>query len=354
VSDLVAWGDGYVGVGAVETASNGLGPGFFTSRDGIHWTLVAQPSAAGDVWPEQVVAVGTRLLAIGAVVSAAPGEKPDYAPTLWVSEDGVTWTQLTSATWNAALTGYGVSVVSGTEGVLATTLGTDPVVLHSLDGSTWTRATLPATERAIARDVVAYAGGFMIVGRDGQPDAGCCAVENTPPPPGAGLPAVWISQDGTHWTEATVEGTRVPGAGLQRVVAVAGGFLAVGIDSTADLYDGVMTTWTSSDGRTWSITPGAQLPDGAGTYPVFASDGLHTIVFGRVPGAPTPAAWVLSGEAGWTRLTFEGGPGSACSTGSSCPAVQQAWMVPDGVIALAADSGGFNVPQTFWMGTAGS
>jgi hypothetical protein len=285
------------------------------------------------------------------VIANGPGERPGSAPPLWTSADGTTWTPLSSPSWNAALTGYGVSVVSGPTGVVATTLGTDPVVLHSADGSTWTRATLPATVQAIAQDVVAHAGGFLIVGRDGQPDHFSQAVENSQSPPGVGRPAAWISPDGTHWSEANVEGSTVAGAGLRQVGVTGTGFLAVGINSTADFYDVSMTTWTSADGRTWSITTGARLPAGAGAYPVFASHGGPALLFGRVPGESTPAAWILSGEMTWTPLTFVGGPLGDCSTDAGCLGIQRAWTVPGGVIVLGAPNSGFNVAQTFWFGT---
>ena len=42
IKDLVPWGDGYVGVGASRQRDGNFeisSPAFFTSADGLHWTL---------------------------------------------------------------------------------------------------------------------------------------------------------------------------------------------------------------------------------------------------------------------------------------------------------------------------
>jgi hypothetical protein len=263
VLDLVPWnhGDGYVGVGGMDTGS-GLEAAFYTSRDAIHWTLVQrQTTPDRNVWVEHVVQVGNRLLAVGGAVMNAPHQKPDFAPFLWRSDDGVHWTRLQSSTWDAAMWGLGVRrLISGPEGVLAVTFATDAVVLHSLDGATWTRETLPVSVRAIPMDAIRYSGGFIIVGRDGQPDLFTEVCESSCPPPGVGRPAAWVSKDGLHWSEASVEGDAVAGGALSRVVADGAGLLAVGIRTTADYYAGKLTSWSSTAAQSWSIAGGEPLP----------------------------------------------------------------------------------------------
>lgn len=352
VEDLVPWGDGYVGVGGVDTGS-GIDTAFFTSGDGTHWTLVkrlpsTQSELVAGVEAAHVVRIGNGLLAVGSAVMNAPPLRPDFAPFLWLSDDGNSWTQLHSPTWDATMRGAGVwRLISGPEGVVAVSASTDDaIVLHSLDGSTWTHVTLPATERAIAEDAIGYSGGFVLVGRDGQPDR---FSEDERQPPGVGRPAAWISADGVHWSEATVEGNEVAGAELSRVVAVRAGFVALGINSTADYYDRKMTSWTSEDGRTWSIVSDAQLPFAGTPYPVYAADGDRAVVFGNAPEGSGPAAWITSDGMVWARLAFANSPAQVYCGESSCLELQQAWLVPDGVIVVGTP--GAVVPQTLWFAT---
>jgi hypothetical protein len=348
VLDLVPWGDGYVGVGGVDTGS-GLDTAFFTSSDGIHWTLVKrQPSTQSEfvagVVAHDVVRIGNRLLAVGDAVMNGPGQQPDFVPPLWVSDNGIGWTRLQSPSWDAAMVGRGVwRLIAGPEGiVILSDLRGDSIVLHSLDGSAWTRTTLPATERAVAKDAMAYAGGFVIVGRDGQPDH-----VDEGQPPGVGRPAAWISANGVHWSKATVEGKEVAGAVLSRVVAVRAGFVAIGINSTADYYDLKMTSWTSEDGRTWSIVSDAQLPFATTSYPVYAADGDRAIVLGRAPEGSGPAAWMTSDGVVWARLAFANSPAQVECGQDSCLRLEQAWLVPDGVIVMGTP--GPMTPETFWF-----
>jgi hypothetical protein len=242
------------------------------------------------------------------------------------------------------MVGRGVwRLIAGPEGiVILSDLRGDSIVLHSLDGSAWTRTTLPATESAVAKDAMAYAGGFVIVGRDGQPDH-----VDEGQPPGVGRPAAWISANGVHWSKATVEGKEVAGAVLSRVVAVRAGFVALGINSTADYYNLKMTSWTSEDGRTWWIVSDAQLPFATTSYPVYAADGDRAIVLGRAPGGSGPAAWMTSDGVVWARLAFANSPAQVECGQDSCLRLEQAWLVPDGVIVMGTP--GPMTPETFWF-----
>ena len=354
VLDLVRWGDGYVGVGGVDTGS-GLVTAFFASKDAIHWTLVkrlpaTQSEIVAGVVARDVVRIGNRLLAVGGAVMNAPGQQPDFATPLWVSDDGTTWTQVHSSTWDAASPWSGW-LLSGPQGVVAVRGGTDAIVLHSLDGSTWARTTLPATERAIAKDAIGYAGGFVIVGRDGQPDVLTEVCDASCPPPGVGRPAAWTSTDGIRWSEATVEGDAVAGAELSRVVAVRAGLVALGIKGTADHNDLKMTSWTSKDGRTWPIVSTPQLPFAKTSYPVYAADGDRAIVLGRAPEGSGPAAWTTSDGVVWTRLAFADIPAQVECGESSCLTLGHAWLVPDGVIVMGTP--GPMTPETFWFAKPG-
>lgn len=356
VLDLVPWGDGYVGVGGIDTGS-GIDTAFFASDDGIHWTLVRrersiQGETVAGVVARDVVRIGNRLLAVGGAVMNAPGQQPDFPAPIWVSDDGKTWTQVQSDTWDAASAWSGW-LVSGPQGVVAVSGSTDDaVVLHSLDGSTWARAPLPASEHAIARDAMGYPGGFVIVGRDGQPDVQTEVCDSSCPPPGVGRAAAWISADGIRWSEATVEGTKVAGAELTRVLAVRAGFVAFGTASTADHTDRKMTSWTSEDARTWSIVNDSPLPFATTPYPVYAANGDQAIVLGRAPEGSGPAAWTTPDGVTWTRLALAGSLAGVECREDSCLTLQQAWLVPDGVIVVGTP--GPMTPETLWFARRGS
>ncbi len=360
VLDVAPWGSGFVGVGSAWDVA-AIDAAFFTSADGTHWTLgERKQTAGGNVIVDHVVRMGSQLLAVGTAVMDGPGERPDFAPLLWMSNDGRSWTQLTSPTWDAALRGMGVSrLLAGPDGVLAVTLGTDPIVLYSRDGSVWTRSSLPASVGAIGMDAIAWSGGFVIVGRDGQPDHFSEAVINSQSPPGVGLPAAWTSADGVNWSQATVEGNQVAGAELLDVVAVRAGFLAVGVNSTSDFYDVRMTSWTSVDGQSWSVASGAQWPLGSGGYPTFAFDGARGVVLGWAPEGSTLAAWATTDGVAWTRLAFTDGtnaPVIDCAR-DGCVRIGAAWMAPDRIIVMATAESTAAVGGTveyFWSATPGS
>jgi hypothetical protein len=349
VSDLVPWGTGFVGVGGIETAS-GLDVAFFTSTDGFHWNLATrQTTAEANVHAASVVALGSMLFAVGQAVMNAPGVLPDFPPPLWVSKDGTSWAPVHSSSWEAAFSSkWPARLVAGPGGVVAVSLGSDPVLVASTDGVTWTRATLPVAERAIVEDAASSTIGYVIVGRDGQPDQRSDVEENSPQPFGVGQPAAWISSDGMTWSEASVGGDKVVAAQLSQVVAVRDGLIAAGIKSTADYDAQRATSWFSPDGRTWSIAAALAMPAGASPYPVLAGDGSQAIVFGREPGDATLTAWRTSGAEPWTPLSFIGTPPPTnCGKVAACMTYLQAWVVPGGVIVMGTP--GAMTPGTFWF-----
>jgi hypothetical protein len=361
VLDVVAWGDAYVGVGTSWGAGE-IDAGFFTSADGLHWTRSVQLSTSGDVWAQWVVPVGNKLLAIGNV--DWQGASPDWAPPLWTSLDGKSWAKLDSPTWDAILTeGFrgSVRLASGPRGVVAVRLGTKTAVLYSPDGATWTRASLPAAARAIPKDVIASADGFVIVGRDGDPDIVTEVCDPTCPPPGTGKPAAWISADGAHWTEASVEGTAVPGGELRKVLPTRGGYMALGIDSgTAAQGDTrPLTTWTSTDGARWLRAGTGSAPPGtAGYLPTIASDGEHLLVFGVTPGSTELGAWASTDGLSWTPLTFQNADAAPVidCTRDVCFHVAGAWIEPDRVIVVGGGDCGVSACGTseyYWLATPG-
>jgi hypothetical protein len=336
IGPIVAWHGGFVAVGQTGVSETSSGRGaFFTSTDAIHWTVVQEIDRPRlEEWQLTSVApVGDRLLAIETLnsVDCPAGSScptPDWTPDLWTSSDGSHWTPLDSPTWRAAWAGGGPRwIVAGDAGIIAVGYEAQtheflyrpppaaPLVFHSDDGATWEPADLTqGFDQAVFRDAVAYAGGFVIVGRDGEPDVVSEVTEEPPLPLGVGRPAAWVSADGIHWTVAQVDGIKIAGGELSQVVAGADGLFAIGAGSPSE-GDATPSGWASPDGRTWHVTGrlGADLPDIDRVPPqnwgntFLVSDGKHMVVLDRAaPGSDTMAAWDSTDGVTWARLAFTG------------------------------------------------
>jgi len=377
INDIVPWGDRYVGVGSSRERLAGnciptspVSPAFFTSPDALHWTLTQEddPIDAGlastyDEWfPARLVPVGDTLLAVG------PIPMGPSAPRLWRAEDGSTWSLLDNSSWKGALTanallsvaaGPGGVVVVGAEGNSGAKPQGPPVIIHSSDGLTWDRLDLSSVfDNAYFRDVTAYAGGFVIVGRVGEADV-------LGGPPAVGMPAAWTSPDGLTWLAAEVEGAEATGATLSMVIAGADGLFATGrqTDTTEISGQGPLSGWVSTDGRSWQLLGemGTDLPLAA-PYPGYVvGDGKHMVIFGRDSCKTTElSAWTSRDGVTWTRLAFSGttdylptisGPicnddGTEGWTAGSL-SVAYAVVVRDGVFVVASSSA--PTAPTYWF-----
>lgn len=387
INDIVPWGDGYVGVGSSRERLAGnciptspVSPAFFTSPDALHWTLAQEddPIDAGlasesEEWfPARLVPVGDTLLAVG--------HNPfgPSAPRLWRTEDGSSWSLLDSPTWREALaTNELISVAAGPTGVVVvaaegTTAGMNPqgppLIIHSSDGVTWDRLDLSEVfDKAYFRDVTAYAGGFVIVGRVGEADV-------RGGEPAVGVPAAWISPDGVTWVAAEVEGAEAPGASLFTVVAGADGLFATGrqTDTTELSGQGPRSGWASTDGRSWQLLGemGTDLPLAidlplATGYPAdVAGDGAHMVMFGRESCKTNElTAWTSLDGVSWAQLAFSGETSSLPTiAGPICNddgtegwtvgslGISYAVVVRDGVFVVASSSA--PAAPTYWFLTA--
>lgn len=359
ITDIVRWRDGYVGVGGTNAPlGSGLGT-VFASTDGLHWTITFQADLPQGWYFEHVVPLGEGLLAVSnmrgiscpADTSPCPPEGADLSNRLWYSNDGAKWSQIDSLSWRAALgTGVGsLKVVGGREGVVAVALSGD-LVVSSTDGKMWRRvAGLPAVTRAVIRDVAAYRGGFVIVGRDGEPDPS--AQVGPQPTPGVGRPAAWVSTDGVTWMAAQVPGSNVAGGELRSVAAGAHGLFATGIATAIqDPLQPPTNGWASADGTTWRLVGqlAADLPD----TELLVGDGVHMLILGSESlGSPTLSAWVSSDGAAWTRLNFSGAtttlPGIRKWNPPSGSSLVGALVVSNGVIVRGTGA----IPLELWFGT---
>jgi len=368
IHDIVPWRDGYVGVGSSGERSGGncvptsqVSPAFFTSADGLHWTLAQTEEPVPDVSqggiPERLVPIGESLLAMDRPSSGAP--------QLWHSEDGATWSLLDSPTWRDALTTNTlVSVAAGSSGVVV--VGTEgrslPLIIHSSDGVAWDRLDLGSVfDGAYFFDVTTYAGGFAIVGRVGE--AGVLGAE-----PPVGVPAAWTSADGVTWIAAEVEGTEATGAVLFTVIAGTDGLFATGrqVDTIELSGQGPLSGWASTDGRSWQLLGkmGTDLPLATPFTGNVVGDGEHMLMFGRESCKTTELlAWTSLDGVTWTQLTFSGETsylptisGPICNDDGTEGAIvgnvglSYAAVMPDGVFVVGTSSA--PTPPTYWFLTA--
>jgi hypothetical protein len=380
INDIVSRGQGYVGVGTARHGDHAAGtvtisPAFFTSIDGLRWTLaqegdpvVEEIAGQDEEWfPARVVRVGETLLAIG--------HNPwgPSAPKLWRSEEGLTWTPLDSPTWREALASNElISVAAGPTGVVVvaaegTTAGMNPrglpLILHSTDGVTWDRLVLSSVfDKAYFQDVTAYAGGFAIVGRVGEAE-----VRGGPPP--VGKPAAWTSVDGVTWVAAEVEGSEAPDASLYIVAAGANGLFTTGYRTEFTSWQAPRSAWASADGRSWQLRGemGTDLPQAidlpnAAEYPTnVTGDGAHMVMFGRESCKTTElVAWTSLDGVTWRQLAFSGAsiylvliPGPICNDDGTegavvgTPTVSNAFVTADGVFVVTTSSA--PTPPTYWF-----
>ena len=247
INDIAEWKGGYVGVGTIDGDGACVEAGFFHSADGLHWDVTFRADSGEDhipsMCPRFVAKVGSELVALA-------------QERIWHSADGLAWTELDSTSlrslWGPSGAEELVAMAAGPSGmvVIGQPSNTfESIVAFSTNGKKWTPIALPARETAIAWDATADQDGFVIVGRDGQPDE---AYINTRP--GVGSPMAWTSANGLTWKEATVAGTAVKGGVLTRVLPMAAGFFAIGNDvGVASAYEDIdsVGAWTSADGRSW-------------------------------------------------------------------------------------------------------
>ncbi len=214
------------------------------------WTRTDLPDPAPGVYgggtPSGIVQFAGRFIAVGTINAAccANGDPALNNGVLWTSGDGKSWTVLDkiAAFAHAFLTAVVADgkrlLVTGTYAEpVADAQGTGvPAVWVSTDGSSWTRASDPAPAY-----VAATPHGFVGVFATGWSA-------------GAGTTLAFAtSTDGLAWTTTS---STFDAAARGLAVNAAGQVLAVGWIDGAPLGDGTPTTdmlvWRSDDGSSWT------------------------------------------------------------------------------------------------------
>ncbi|NQV05144.1 hypothetical protein HQ535_01220 [bacterium] len=239
---IIEAGPGLVGVGGVSDRpgeADWTDGSVWVSENGVDWMRVGDPDVFSGVSTE----FGTNLnQVVGHVASGPAGivatgwvdtDTGDFAPPVWFSSDGLTWSRLSADDYQDGGPDGVVFAVDG--GFLTVRLGDD--LWESSNGWEWSSAGdagLGIDESVDVRDVVRGGPGFVGLGvvNDDCPGGHCF-----------GQLLAWTSSDGIVWSEVSVESD--PGYFMS--LSTSGDMLvAAGYDEDGSAL------WTSGDGVTWT------------------------------------------------------------------------------------------------------
>jgi hypothetical protein len=289
--------------GPVVTGRLDGGNAYLTMAGAGDVTLAAIPDA---VHPERtvdrVVADAGRILAVGSTNGRA---------ALWSSVDGSAWTRATLPASRETGQQRLVDAVHGGAGWLAVG-GTGPrsLVLTSGDGGAWQ----PVAGRGFSGDLVpsataANGTAYVVVGTEGGATA-----------------AAWSSADLRRWGRAAgagkgdLAGTRDAPKWMSDVAAGPNGFVAVGGQTKNKTSQPAL--WTSPDGAKWTLSATAPvLPSGTtqGSLTEVVARGGVLVATG-VAGAYAFVAVSADGGRTWQPSALPGaGPGTRLTAATATP-----------------------------------
>ena len=256
--EAVTWtGTRFVAVGHANTGSPRAA--VWTSTDGSDWYRVtdgpvfAAPADGGgsNLW--SVAASHGAVVAVGREWSVANDAITGRRAAAWISADGMTWTRST-----AVADGEGAmfnTVTAGGPGWIAGgVVGDSPgraAIWSSSDGDRWTRVPDSAEfSNGAVQSIVRGGPGVVAVGLTFD---------------GAGRPvaAAWTSPDGLAWQHVPPQALSTedhPSAAIMSIVAGDAGLTAIGFVVDGGAWRGVV--WTSTDGRSWTVS--ANIPELSG------------------------------------------------------------------------------------------
>lgn len=309
VSSVTAWAHGNVALGE---PSDTVPLPAWTSPDGRTWT--ALPSGTFGV------AGGALGAPIPGGVIVAVGDVAGQKTTVYRSTDGVTWTSNDGPQLNLALSD---SLVGNGTGAVAITLDRVGLVFTA-DGITWQSAPRPGPATARVQGVASFGTGFVAVGVSGTTTRS---------------PIAWWSDDGLHWTLATVEAH--PGDGFIAVYAAEGGLMAL---SSTGGVPGMTSFWNSTDGHSWNLSSAnpmgvIQSGEGVGSANgMFSGDGTRLLGYDPGATASSQVYWTSLDGTDWTKLAITG------DTTVASIFDLEPFIVPGGIL--------FNQDNQNWFGAA--
>jgi len=209
------------------------GIAMWSSPDGMGWQRLALPDSLRTGILDGALTDGRQL-----IVHGSTGE--ELLGAVWLSPDGESWTEVRELAGvdpiNALAAGAGRLVAFGIR-YLPEEDDVEALAAWS-EGGAFAPALLPAGQRGVVQAVTWSEAGFSAVGLEYEPT-------------GDGLASVALaSADGVSWTAAD-PGQLPAGAGYQGVLAVPGGYLALGALPAAAAGREQLFAWSSADGLEW-------------------------------------------------------------------------------------------------------
>lgn len=252
-------------------------------------------------------------------VTPPPGEAPVFAATEVVPVEGI---PAGNGTLSAVATGPGGVVAVGRLGLHLPV--SPPIVVLSQDGRSWERVGPEQGFDLV--DVAASADAFVAVG------------SRVPPEGQAVRSAFLVSPDGRTWE--ALDGAAYGGAEayVAQVAAGPGGFRATGNLAS----DGRRVSWTSADGRSWTVDAdpiwlAAAAPEvwveARGAEVRITRDGAEPGPWTRLE-EPRGDETILHFDAiviGRAGMLVVGAVGTGCGPFGSCASRQRGWWSEDGV-----------------------
>jgi hypothetical protein len=248
LNDLVAFGEGVVGVGSMAGDDVADIPAVWLSPDLETWTAHAVSTLPADaLWGDlpftEVVVANDVLVAVVTGPGVFTAEDPTDA-----------WTRLDLGTGSCPghLAADGSTVVTvGAIGACGIGGDTRPAAWHSHDGLAWEPAELTSsgTGGGWFSGVIAVPGGYIGWGRFLEEpicDVGCLVDPETDP--FAGAP--WTSNDGVTWQRIDRPGP-FEDSMVEQVVRSGDAYLALGWRGQAATARRAL--WRSSDGLAWEL-----------------------------------------------------------------------------------------------------
>jgi hypothetical protein len=302
---------GLIGIGTWLTSEAPDGtprhPTIWTSSDGAVWERLPDSRAfvsPRERWEETVLdLVGNEhgFVAVG-VEEFDDASSADAAA--WLSPDGRTWTRAqvedgTGRTMDQVIaTSDGFVAVGESEYSFHAGMGAGTAIWTSTDGAAWIRlpdAQAPPRGTRLG-DVVAAGDSFLATaefehapGRENQPRPDV-------------TDGIWRSADAIHWQ--SVAGSPL---GIGKVVAVAGGFVALGSSQEESGLTRPIA-WGSTDGRVWSrvaLPRPSDIPAGISIYAGQVANGPAGLVaFGERDDNYSTIGWSSIDGTVWSPLAL--------------------------------------------------
>lgn len=238
------------------------GNGIFQSTSGGAWQLLAQDSSMQIGLVDEMFLAGDRLVVIG-------GGGDEEQATVWMSQDGVSWTSTTDLAGMDSIDSMALGPAGFSAfGTIYDDAAFDVVLASatSSDGTHFTYAGAPQLLGTGIDDLAAGTAGMAGVGYHLSElfDYSAAAVHST---------------DGVNWTESTNSDGTFAGSALQTVHALpAGGYVAAGYtlpNVESGRLDGAV--WFSPDGSDWVLI--ARLDAGFSTLDASALGSGGAVIF---------------------------------------------------------------------------